>query len=299
MHSDKGRVLEAGCDWLTLVVLHEDNAYDLIVQDWFDIIRAERVRTGLIEDSGKLGYVGLQAGSAFWGRRHDGDMLIISGGEANAYLQQATALSPRIRRADWQVTYVVEQPELWPVHQARKQADEANALLPAGRQRKIHTHSDNREGYTLYVGSRQSDEFCRLYHKRAQAPERYPEGSWRWEVQFNGDKAGASVTAFLEASRTPEGYAMDLLRDWFRRRGIDTPWDSTSEIDSRFTDVLPATPLVDKLNWLYTQVGPSARLLSDQGHTAEVMRVLFGKDWLEYLLGRLTTEGAESNATER
>lgn len=297
MQGHTGKVLEAGCDWLTLVVLHEDNAYAECVQEWFDIIRAERIRTGLIEDSGKLGYVGLQAGSVFWGRRHDGDILIISGGEANVYLAKAVEFGPRVRRADWQVTYIVDEPSIWPVHKAREQADEANKVLPSGRQRKISTHDDNKEGYTLYIGSRQSDAFSRLYHKSAQTPERYPTGSWRWEVQYNGDSASASVSSFLEASRTPEGYAMDLVLDWYRRRGVDVPWNATTEVDSRFTDVLPATPLVDKLNWLYTQVGPSARLLSDQGHTAEVMRVLFGKDWLEYLLGRLTAEGESDNAT--
>lgn len=290
-------MLDSGIDFLTATVKRDEPRYTSVVASWFDILREARAESGLVEDAGLMGYVGLLASSVFVGHRWDSSIVRITGGDADRYFTLWAQATGKPTRIDLQITLRCGQEWRDVLHSVAAGAEAANEKLPPKRQRKLKTVNDNSQGHTYYIGARTSKTFGRVYHKWAKDRDRYEYGDLRFEVEVHGDEAVLLYEAMTTSDVTWYAYARGYVFDWFERRGVRVPCDEPDIIDSRFTDVLEANPLTDKLSWLYNQVGPTARLLSEQGHTAEVMRVLFGPQWFEVLLGRLTEEGDHDDGT--
>lgn len=291
-------IIDRGCDWLQSTVQREDERWTACQNNWLDIVHVERKYCGLIEDAGMLGYVGLLTGKVFWGTRWDGSIIRITGGDAKKYWYSWLRATGKPTRIDMQVT--LRCGDTWPeyLRAAHEGARAANAKLGEKRKRKLRVQTDDDQGHTLYIGSRASKTFGRIYHKWPTDKDRYQYGDIRMEVEVHAEEAALLMESYHQSGLGDEQYATGYVMDWFQRRGV-TLYDGDCEVvNSRFTDVLDANPLTDKLNWLYNQVGPSVRLLSEQGHTAEVFRVLFGPQWLEVLLGRLTEEGGTDDGEE-
>lgn len=290
-------VIDCGPDWLTATVKRDEGRWQEVQNNWADILHRARAESGLVEDAGRLGYAGLLAGKCFWGFRWDGALLNITGGDAAAYWDDWQRATGKPTRIDLQVT--VRAREMWLdyLNHIKGRAEEAAKGLKGGRKRNIRRQDDIQDGYTLYIGSRSSDTFCRVYHKYAADPDRYEMGDVRFEVELHGDQAAIMLQSLEDSNLPVSQYAIGYVSDWLHRRGVRCPWHVAEPVNSKFTDVLEQNPLDAKLTWLYNQVGPTARLLGDQGHTAKVLRVLFGPQWLEYLLGRLTEEGGQDDGT--
>lgn len=290
--------LDSGPDYLTATVKRDEPRYTAVTGAWFDVLREARTDNGLIEDAGLMGYVGLLSGKVFVGHRWDSSLIRITGSDAHTYWAWWEKASGRPTRLDLQVTLRCGAGWRKVMHAHSLAAEEANQKLPPKRQRKLQHQEDNRHGHTFYIGARSSKTFGRIYHKWAVDPDRYQPGDLRYEVEVHGDEAVLLYESYRTSELNIREYAHGYVLDWFSKRGVLVPTADRAPVDSRFTDVLEANPLTDKLSWLYNQVGPTARLLSEQGHTAEVMRVLFGPQWIEVLLGRLTEEGSDHNGTD-
>jgi DNA relaxase NicK len=287
-------VLDLGCDYITATLKRDDADFVSSTAGWWDILHEEKNISGLVEDMGMLGYVGVTSGGVFIGFRNDGCLLRITGGSAKRHLVAYLLCPGRTTRLDLQVT--LRCGEAWHrVLQSTKEgADVQNSVLSQARRRKVRVVTDNDQGHTVYIGSRTSTAFGRAYHKWAKDPDRYEYGDVRYEVELHKDHATDVVTQLETTDWSTGAWIAGFIKDWWANRGTALPLESTPHILSRWTDVLDETPLAQKLTWLYNQVGPTVKLLAEQGHTAEVFRVLFGPQWLEYLLGRLTEEGTPS-----
>lgn len=290
-------IIEHAPDYIVATVLREEGRWQEVQNNWLDIIHQERIESGLVEDSGMLGYVGLLAGAAFWGTRPDGSILRLTGSGAARNWGLWCRATGKPTRIDLQVTVRAGDEWVREMQRIREGAEAASLALPETRRRKVRVISDNAYGQTVYIGSRSSKALGRLYHKWAVNKDQYLYGDLRYEVQLNGEHAALAYESWVQSGLDIIDYARGYVYDWFSRRGASPAFRLDEAVNSRFTDVLEPNPLASKLDWLYNQVGPTARLLSEQGHTAEVFRVLFGPQWLEIVLGRLSEEGEAGNGS--
>jgi DNA relaxase NicK len=288
--------LSLGCDYISASISRDLPEFVEVTTAWWDILHKERLATGLIEDMGMMGYNGMSAGAVFVGSRFDGMFLRISGATADTHLMQYLDAPGRCTRIDFQVTLRYGDAWRLMLNGCRSWATIANERLPLPRRRKVREVNDDDQGHTVYVGARSSTAFGRIYHKWAKDKDRYEPGDLRFEVELHKGFARDAIEKMNNWEGNGYHWMGAFLWDWWKERGINIPFITYDRVSSRWTDVLDDTPLSQKLNWLQTQVAPTARLLADQGHTAEVFRVLFGPQWLEFLLGRLTEEGSYSDA---
>jgi hypothetical protein len=62
---------------------------------------------------------------------------------------------------------------------------------------KTHRIEGTPDGRTLYIGSRSSDRYIRIYDKTAESKGVYPERSWRWEIEYKKPRAGMVAARLL------------------------------------------------------------------------------------------------------
>lgn len=132
-------------------------------------------------------------------------------------------------------------------------------------------------GGTLYVGSRGSDVFGRVYDKGAELgtiPERM---YWRWEVEYKRDHARQAYANWAECvngdART--AYITSEVTGWFRQHGVPVPSVSLGDLDRtmvRYQTRLRTSETT--IAWLRTQVNPAIRRLGSNGRLGDVLEAL-------------------------
>lgn len=262
----------AGIDWLTLTATTEPAATHLILE-------GEKTHYSEEGDGNESvpwraqGYVGTKRGETAYGRRADGAILVLSGPNAHARLDIAAYAGVRCTRADVQATYRLRNDRGGVALHEYLDALERPDSARNGAKLTLITGSDG--GSTMYVGSRRSDAYARLYDKWVESGGTYPVGSWRWEVEFKGELAGNVVTCMLGAADRSRA-AVDIMRNYFMERGFPAP-------GVPYGTILPGpihratTDRERKLEWLRSQCRPSVDWLRAVGAEAEV-RVALGLD---------------------
>jgi len=141
--------------------------------------------------------------------------------------------------------------------------------------RKYSLIQNNMGGTTLYVGSRQSEEFGRVYDKGAEMG-RSAGLEWRYEIELKGDKAKHAAKVLAEmhkGHRDKSGAISSTVYDWFLKRSVPPIWPrgNTEAIDLR----VKATTTNDdqRLLWLKTTVSPTVKEMLSLGKV-EVLEAL-------------------------
>lgn len=271
-------VVDVGVDWITLTSSTAHEPHDVTLANWYDVFNRVRHHSGMVEDASFLGYSGLKTEGMFIGTRFDGAMVRLSGPIARDNFLALQTAGASVTRLDLQVTCHWEGTGLHPPRLVALHATAANELLPTSRQRNVEERKDNRGGYTTYVGSRQSAAFLRCYHKSAQDPDAYGPNVYRYEVQYNKDSASFVLEALHNHQEVVEAAITALVWDWCERRGIIPVFRRSAERVIVSRETIPVTELDKKLQWLYTQVRPTVDMLMAQGHTAEALIALLGRD---------------------
>lgn len=271
-------IIDAGVDWLTVTSLKTHEGHERDLTNWYEILNRRRHDAGVYEEASVLGYAGLKTEHLFVGTRWDGAMLRMSGSYARETWNAVSVSNGNVTRLDLQVTVQWNGEGAHPARLAAIGAEMANEQLPVSRQRLVHEHKDNRQGYTTYIGSRQSAAFARVYHKSAQAPDEYPENTYRYEVQFNKETAPMVHKSLLENQDRAEAYVIAVVWDWFERRGVIPVFRRSGEVVNIPREVLPLTDMDKKLRWLYNQVRPTVTDLLSLGHREAVLVALLGTE---------------------
>lgn len=272
------RVIDCGVDWLTVTSSKDNADHELVLFSWYEIMKERRRWTGTYEEKTFLGYQGTATDGIFVGTRYDGAMIRVSGEFSREIWSSINAKGSSITRLDVQVTVQYESDGPTPPRAAAIQAENANAEMPANRKRNVEEHTDNKEGHTTYIGSRQSDSFSRTYNKSAQDPDKYGDGAFRYEVQFNKGLASQVHSAMLQHQENAEAAAIAIVWDWYERRGVIPVFRRSSVVVPLKRDVLPLTDLDRKLKWLYTQVRPTVTDLLGQTTREAVLVALLGNE---------------------
>lgn len=188
-------VNDAAIDWLTLTSYERD--FGKAVKSFVD----EKVEIVTRQQSRMLGYAGTRAvsadGSIFLGQNISGHwMLTVSGQLADIIFRHHCLLYMQVRCTRMDVQVTIPEPIGW------KQKSFADSVAESERF-GAYSHIASESGETVYLGSRKSDAFVRVYEKEAEGEVK----KWlRYEVEYKADRSnglykrlrdGASIGGFL------------------------------------------------------------------------------------------------------
>jgi DNA relaxase NicK len=219
------------------------------------------------------GYIGWQAGQLCWGERPDGAILRVSGDLADKYWTENLPIGHNVSRIDLAVDV------WWHVSPdamiAEHNVDTLDArMLTKSRPWKVACVNGFGDGDTLYIGSRTSLEFIRIYNKEAQSDgEDAYRGATRYEVEYH-DEAARAIVHRGRIGRRSKSWLLGEVSSILHRRGVGalSCLLATEPIDT----VTRRAPTSDekKLDWLRTQVAPSVRSLLTRYDEGEILAAL-------------------------
>ncbi len=132
-------------------------------------------------------------------------------------------------------------------------------------------------GETLYIGSRRSDQFGRLYDKAAEEANTALFGrKWRYEVEYKDRRAQNVMKALIEPEkRVPlPALIQNAVWWWFDERNIPPLFDRAYNQRVAFETSGKITDTSRQLTWLTKQVQPTVKRLLAQGEEDAVWAAL-------------------------
>lgn len=209
-------VIGAHVDWLSMTCNRESSVAGLF--DWV------KGRTGELREEGNVpkpwhqyGYQGARIAEVTYGIDRTSLLIILSGDEARRNWRPLANEATNISRIDLATTI---KPSTDPGPLARDGYTAATRhSADRGSHRGCSIVEDSKGGTTLYIGSRASENFGRLYDKGRQSGKPEFAGAWRYEVEYKGKQALAKGRSLLAAPREPEAVTGDVHR-WFSTRGV-------------------------------------------------------------------------------
>lgn len=265
-----------------------------------------------VKSASLYGYVGVRSAGAFVGRREEGSVTrrleILSGKTArNADLIPMRS-GLKINRIDIQATMVLDSSSFRTIEAASKRVDEeierilehllwfktVNAKsVPWLERLKITTikNAGSEGGMTLYVGSRSSDAFIRIYNKTAEAKivveDLVVPSLLRVEVELKDSYAASAYEYLVDCgSLTNQDDLSSLLNEFTSRVGIAV---NAASFPRKWLSRVSRSRSNDRtLAWIEHTVKPTLeRLIVDVG--IESVAAALGKTLVEQL-GLFTEE---------
>lgn len=254
-------IVEAGIDYLTLHTPewgeYRPLQIDTLMQAYIALhetpIQLQYMRT--------KGYEGYGDDYFFVGSREDGYLREIKSSAADYLYAMVVIESDNPSRIDAQVTIRYESEPVAKIDAHAQEAEVFNSSLHEKKQRVLQNVSDSKQGRSLYIGSRDSDVFGRIYHKWAKSREEKYIGCVRYEIQFKDGYADA-ITRTMPMERYQRAiYIAQLVRRWFLDRGVIVPIDTRGGNTRVPRPELPKTNVDSTMAWLKTQVNPAVKRL--------------------------------------
>lgn len=287
-YDDDSIVVDGSIDWLTCTCKSAKARTELYAQVTY-ILDQARDLGETIKPWPFKGYKGLKAFGVRWGTREDSDIAMLSGLDARQHWYTFASLAENVSRLDLAVTCELQYPFPNVSTLCYDWICENAHGLKLSTRRYSHIR-DLDGGQTLYVGSRASDQFGRLYDKarETQSDELY-DRLWRYEVEFKGARAKAVNERLLDRATVPEtakaGNAELMLPAcptpeilgtvylWFDSRHVHPLFYRTSrhvatEIEARVTSDEAS------LLWLSRFVRPTVARLQRNGKEDQVFEAL-------------------------
>lgn len=233
-------------------------------------IMLDEARQGALPHNFLLhGYTGVRCGNVQVGRSDSRLWVSLIGELADPRWQDFHGPDVAVTRLDLAVTALFE-PALPGL--VRHEFSRLCALAAPGEKRKWSIVQGSDGGATLYIGSRKSERFGRLYDRGIKAKSHDIGQVWRWEVEYKGRAAQALADALApctELNTIASGYVCQ----WFGQRGVSTPPSDVPGLD--YTPSIKRQGMAeDKLQWLTKQVAPSVLKLVSAGHRTDVLKAL-------------------------
>ena len=266
--------VSTGIDYLTCS--YEPSAVDGALDELIDAtIVSERSKGNFVKPWSGYGYSGLKVGQFHCGERPDGRCVMLSGELAHESWARFAATASNVSRLDIEVTGRC----------GRQPAAEIARLLraargfspPTGRPRKVGLRREWPQGMTLYLGSRQSAVYMRIYDKGAESGDDYYAGCVRIEAEL---KKGASafMAAYLLRSPDREQAVCVRLSQLLAGSGGGSQLLNDTRYQLILTDLQRSprclSDIATSLSWLTTQVSPTVKRLIDAGEKEKVLEAL-------------------------
>jgi len=266
--------IEAGIDWFsgTLPSGHMSSAALWLAG--IDLLEGQFAAGNKAADSVKLGYKGVQCGKIFIGESEQGILIVATGAAAVRAYEHLYIPEMHVSRLDIQVT-------IWnPLDgDATGVLSEQNARDHKkrggkGNNRQIKHIADDEGGYTLYIGSRASTSFLRLYNKDTESKQEYYKGAWRYEVEMHNALATQVAQALNGAKESLEASIVSTVALYCRNRGLYLSWGGDASLNVLRPLPSEETDDIRSLRWLSSQVRPTVQRLIHAGYATDVAQAL-------------------------
>lgn len=260
----------AGVDWLTMTTKE-----DKVGQQWYQLYlkyKGERRKEGNEEKQFHNGfYGGVRIASMSVGHSDRiGFIVIVGGGDAERLFQRLAPGRHRVTRLDLAMDFTFDRPV--------DLAGDIFKKLSKGKvnkQRKFSLYSGSDLGKTLYLGSRTSMQFGRLYDKGIEAGRERARKLWRAEVEYKKPMSGSVATALRDKEPNSREMAIcDTIGEWFAERKAEL-FTAEERANAIHVSVEQRITTADKkLAWLRTQVAPTVAQLISAGYGKTVLNSL-------------------------
>jgi len=254
--------VSAGLDWLTVTSQRDEDGYD-----WYDLFR---LQPGLSEDWRNKWYIGRKKTGFRWGYSEKQGYIFMSTGETVPHIfNSVVPAAKNVSRVDFQVTVELTNP-------IETLAENYYAHMCKCKKRKYTLITNNNKGKTLYVGSRQSSSFGRVYDKGVESKQAVAGKIWRYEIELKQPRSHKVARKLLELinpwDKTEDIKRMDLtlavlptVYDWFDDRGVLPIFDRDGSNELVVEIGRKVTTDEKKLEWLTTQVRPTIQYFLNKG----------------------------------
>lgn len=249
------RITDVGVDWLTCT-----SDKDSVGLAWFEMFQRLAVGPGEWRNPW---YDGKADEHLRWGYNPKiGYILMATGSLADVVWQKTVPVARKVTRIDLQVTVrLFGVKENLPEVEYRKNS--------ASQFRKYGLVQTSRSGQTLYVGSRTSCQFGRLYDKGVESGIEEPGLLWRYEVELKKPVSHSVGSQLVDWTVKNSGGVHEAIIpfvfDWFLHRGVGPVFARTG--DNRIVTEVGRRVTSDdkKLEWLKTGVRPTVQYLLGKG----------------------------------
>lgn len=257
-------------DWISGTV-KEDGRRDDLAQSMHEYLNAQLALGYEATVWKSYRYEGWRINGASWGRRDTDDIATFSGSTAHGNWQSIAPYLETCSRLDLAVTVWYKNHDLSLAGKKFQVIQQKAEDLPV--QRKYTYITNLIGGDTLYVGSRQSETFGRLYDKCMQSQDLAYANSWRWEVEYHKPYA-YSVLGQMDSAQNLEDFILAHVKGWFEERLVDCPFSPSSE--QKTVNQIKRNPTKDEqtLEWLQDNVAKSVSKLAKKGKIKQVLEAL-------------------------
>lgn len=268
-------IVDAGVDWITLTCA-EPESRDRFREIGVSLLHVQGEMGEKITPSTVLGFEGLKTEGVGYGEMQAMSYLRLSGQMAQHYWRQPYDLATNCSRIDLQVTVGdVDQPaEQIVVHHAEAVKHHAGWLRPP----TIDLRLSNRSSPTLYLNTRQSSTFGRVYDKANESKEARWSKCLRYEAQFHGKRALFTASRVRSCGADPVE-AVPRVSSFFCMKGLSLPWKFEQQhvpMSARRRSI-PTR----RLRWLSTQVRGCVTSLIEAGYEREVFEAMGLESYLK------------------
>lgn len=229
-----------------------------------------------LKKGGMQGFQGERVGPLFVGRKDEMLMLQASGSLADELFSEVPWAAVHCTRLDVQCT--VKTSHYAPLLAAYLGDARADPFLAKGKEPHPtqNLHVGYGKGDTLYIGSRMSPRFGRVYDKQLESQDERYMGCWRYEVEYK-DPVADQVVKYLLQEQNRARAVQEVCKGQFDEWGVEMPSGVpgvlvAGSIGRRVYDSERA------LNWLRTQVAPTVDRLLGTVDLDTVMESLGLKD---------------------
>lgn len=263
-------LMEARIDWITCTAGTGQRGTDLL-DAGLRIVATEHERGNPRRTSNFEGYHGTITKHAFAGWRLDGACVRLGGELARDHWRSVSEPGTNITRLDLAITGRSEPPD------ANVASISYNALPPdfavRGRPTEYTLIQARLGGETLYCGRRASERFGRIYDKGRESRGEYPEGTWRFEIEYKG-QAAKDVASYLRSRADIEQAIVGVVSMRFEEWRVQLPDFNVSD---RWRDVgrKARTDNETRMKWLSESVRASIEKISTS-YSGEEIRTALG-----------------------
>lgn len=255
------KAINWGVDYLRVTSQNEHDKA-ILEQEFQRVLRKDKALGYESHSGGAFGFWGTATRHGMLAHKEDWSMLQVSGRLAKG-MEEIARGTQNCTRIDVQVTVDVGVEEV--ANFIRQQYENAcDAPNVEGRPRKVKMIEENRKAQTVYIGSRASDYFMRIYDKFAESGDENYKGCVRIELEIKG-KTSKGMWRRMATERLGEGYLIETLCKFAERVGVEIPDRPGGASVEVYKPIL--TKSIDHtMAWLQRSVKPSvARCVAEFG----------------------------------
>lgn len=261
-------LVSSGVDWITSTTDQPSSAKRLWTKATF-WLNQEAARGNDVRGWSMSGFKGNAAGSVQMGQR-GGEVIVRLGSHlAHDHWRDVFALTQRCSRIDTQYTIRFDCDPAVVIRKLHGQVQRWSKRGKAPRSFSCYIASDGSS--TLYLGSRESETFGRIYDKQRESKLESLLNTVRFEAEFKGARAKV-VASHLEKSGDVASECASLTAGVVQTSGgssyLGTGAPHTLCVPQRPSDV------DRRLQWLRSQVQPVVARLLELGLRDEVLESL-------------------------